>query len=278
MRDVVLSHLTIGGSPLETVRAARAGGFAAAGVRICGRRPDDPFPGSVVGSAAATRALRDELDGSGVRLASVNALQFYPDIDWDRLGPIVECAAALAAPKIIANVFDEGPRFLAVFRRFCAVAAEAGIAVALEFLPYSRVRGLATTRELIADLECSNVGLLVDALHLERSGGRPADLKVLRADEIAFAQLCDAMASREPQSDAQLMQQARTARLELGEGELPLHEFVECMPDSVELEYEVVRADLAGAPFEEKARAARADVRRFLAAHETRRQSRCEVN
>ncbi len=139
-------------------------------------------PPSVVASATATREIRQVLDDTGVRLASVNALQFYPDVTWDALAPIVDCAARLRSPVIIANVFDQGPQFMENFGRFSDAARAADIRIALEFLPYSRVRTLDAALDLIQNNGRPNVGLLVDALHLDRSGGRPSDLAALRAD------------------------------------------------------------------------------------------------
>ncbi len=72
-------------------------------------------------------------------------------------------------------------------------------------------------------------------------------------------------------ADDELMQEARTARMELGLGELPLHDFIDALPPEVELEYEVVNTDSAGLTPAEKAHAARIDIDRFMNAHRSRR-------
>jgi hypothetical protein len=74
-----------------------------------------------------------------------------------------------------------------------------------------------------------------------------------------------------PRSDAELLQEARTARLPAGTGELPLFAFMDALPEGLEVEYEVARADLAQATPLEKARSAFADAQRFMDAYAAHR-------
>lgn len=272
MDDMTLSHLTVGAPPLEMIDAAAAAGFRSVGLRLCGRRYQDAFPVDVIGAPRMIGAIRSRLEERGVRLASVNAFQFYPDVDWERLAPVVDTAAALHAPSIIVNGFDAPQRFDALFARFCEAARAAGIRVALEFLPYSRVRTLGDALRSVRASGCENAGVLIDALHLDRSGGTADEVRRVDPRDIVFAQLCDAKRLERPLPDEELMRQARSSRLELGEGELALFELVDALPAGLEIEYEVIRADLAGHAFEARARAARADVDRFVERHHAHRE------
>lgn len=87
----------------------------------------------------------------------------------------------------------------------------------------------------------------LDSLHLERSGSVPADIPSIPTETIAFAQVCDARARKGLMSDEALLEEARTARLPLGAGELPSREFLAALPAGCEVEYEVARSDLSAA-------------------------------
>jgi sugar phosphate isomerase/epimerase len=83
-----------------------------------------------------------------------------------------------------------------------------------------------------------NGGLLVDALHLARTGGVPADVLGAPAGLIRSAQLCDAPAAR-PESEAAIIAEARSGRLLPGEGDLPLRELLWSLSDRTMLSVEV---------------------------------------
>jgi hypothetical protein len=71
---------------------------------------------------------------------------------------------------VVGNDPDYG-RLAENFSRLCAAANLREVRVMLEFIPYSRIRSLAQADALLADVEPANAGVLVDALHLSRSGG-----------------------------------------------------------------------------------------------------------
>ncbi len=268
MKTMTLAHLTLSATPAETIDAAARAGFGAVGLRICGRRPGDPFATPLIGNPAALQALRQRAADQGIRLSNVSAYQFYPDVTWEQVAPAIAATHALGIPTIVANGFDaDEERFTALFARYCEGAAAAGIRVALEFLPYSGVRDLDTALRIIERSGAGNAGVLLDALHLERSGSLPAEIGAIDPAKIVFAQLCDAKKLIGKRTDDELLQEARGARLPAGEGELPLFAFLDALPPGLEIEYEVARMDLAGRSPLEKAQAAHDDAERFMAAY-----------
>lgn len=276
MHALTLAHLALGTTPLATIESAAAAGFAAAGVRICARRPDDPYAGEpLLGRPERARELRMRAADLGIRISNVSAYQFYPDVGWDDVAPAIDATIALGAPIIVANGFDPDlERFTALFARYCAAAHAAGIRVALEFLPYSAVRDLDAALQVVTRSGAPNGGVLLDALHLDRSGAVPADIQRIPGSRITFAQLCDARHWHGPRTDALLLDEARTARLPAGTGELPLFEFLDALPPGLEIEYEVARADIADRSPLAKAQQAFADAQAFMATYDRHRQAR----
>jgi sugar phosphate isomerase/epimerase len=104
----------------------------------------------------------------------------------------------------------------------CDLAAERGLAVTLEFLPYAGLRDIATTARLMESVDRDNLGLCLDTWHWSRQPGGP-DIEALRAippSRIHMLQLADA--SRDPSGD--LSRETLTARLLPGEGVVDIAE------------------------------------------------------
>jgi sugar phosphate isomerase/epimerase len=270
MKNFTLAHLTISSMPGSTIDAAAAAGFGAVGLRICGRRPGDPFAEPVIGNDSAIQRLKKRAADQGIRLSNVSAYQFYPDVTWDDIKPVVETTEALGIPIIVVNSFTpDEQQFTDLFARYCEAAAKARIRVALEFLPYSSVRSLQAALRVIERSGANNAGLLLDALHLDRSGATAADIAAIDPAKIVFAQLCDAKKLAGQRTDEELLQEARFARLPAGAGELPLFDFMNALPAGLEVEYEVARIDMADRTPLEKAKAAAQDAASFMKAYES---------
>lgn len=241
MRWLTLSHLTLFAAPLDMISAAAQSGFDSVGVRICPRRPGDEYFVDLLGQPAELKAVRAAALDDGIRIANVSVYQFYPEVSWDHLAPAIDATAELGSKIIVANCFDpDRSRFEDRFYRYCEYAKPAGINIALEFMPYSEVRTLADALEIVDAVPSGNAGLVLDALHLQRSGGTPKEVATIDPAKILFAQLCDAERPAKLLSKSELLEEARTSRLKLGAGNLPLVEFVESLPLNIELEYEVV--------------------------------------
>lgn len=102
----------------------------------------------------------------------------------------------------------------ALYERVTAVAAvfaEVGTRVAIEFVPYTGVRTAADALLLHDRTGC---GVVLDTLHLLRSGGTVADLDRLGADGLACVQLADGPRD----APASLPDESRSARLLPGDG------------------------------------------------------------
>ena len=99
------------------------------------------------------------------------------------------------------------------------IAARHGVRVAVEFNSQAeQFNGLAPMRELLALAAHPRCGLLLDAYHLTRSGGTPADVDDVAGSEIVYVQYSDV-----PRTG--LVPGAATDRLPPGAGAVPFREF-----------------------------------------------------
>lgn len=254
MAHLTLGYLTIDAPPAETVTAAAAAGFKSVGIRIAGRRLSDPYT-PVLGNPAAVREIKRRMDDTGIRMSNLSAYHIWPDVTLDHQKQVMEVAAELRPDIIVCNSYQpEESKFVDLLARTAEMAAPLNIKIAVEFMRYCSVPTLQDTVRVTRATGMPNVGVLLDPLHLDRSGGTPADIAAVDPKSIVFVQLCDAMLLPGPADIAQLRNEARTGRLYPGDGQLPLYDYLDALPDDMEIECEVPRPDQAHLSLEERCR------------------------
>jgi sugar phosphate isomerase/epimerase len=108
--------------------------------------------------------------------------------------------------------------------------------VVLEMCPVLTVSNLDTAMAAIEHVGRPNFRLLVDTMHLVRSGSGAADLAALDPALIGYVQLCDA--PLEP-SVSNYGEESLFERMVPGEGELPLRDILAVLPPDCVLGLEV---------------------------------------
>jgi hypothetical protein len=91
--------------------------------------------------------------------------------------------------------------------------------------------------EIVATANVSNGGVLIDNLHLSRSGSSIEEVRVMPTELFPYLQICDAPAER-PTDFGGLLDEALNGRLCPGEGSLPIVELLQVVPN-VPLSFEV---------------------------------------
>ena len=260
-----LCWLTVRGAhPLAHVDAAVAGGFNAVGLRLVPPAPGDPMM-PLVGDEPLVRELMASLRHNHVTVLDVETVWIGPDIDVAALRPALELAQRLGCTNLLTMGNDhDRVRLTHSFARLCEEAAGFGLDVGMEFSAYSAVTSIHDAEQLVRAAAQPNGKVLVDALHLARSGGAPADVVALDPALLAYGQLADARGTR-PQDDAALMAEARGGRHLPGEGELPLASLLAALPTGLPLGVEAPCADHAQLSVVERGRLAGLATARFFA-------------
>lgn len=229
--------------PLEFVRLAGEIGYAAVGLRLHPAFQGAPFytlrPGS-----AEMRSVKVALQQAGIAVHDIEFVVIDEAFAASGLLPVLESAGELGARRL--SVCGDDPdkgRFAANLSALAELAAEFGMAVDLEIMPWRRIGTLAAALAAAEATRRANVGVLIDALHLSRSGAAPADLRSVAKELIQSVQLCDAAAER-PAGNAALVAEARGGRLLPGEGALPLRDLLTVAPADARLSVEVPNAGL----------------------------------
>ena len=118
----------------------------------------------------------------------------------------------------------------------------------IEFAPINTINNLASALAAIDHIGKGRARVLIDAMHLFRSGGSVADVAALDPDLIGYAQLCDVpLVAPE---DVPYFQEATLERMVPGMGELPLAEWIAALPADLPISIEVpmIEALVAGLP------------------------------
>lgn len=133
-------------------------------------------------------------------------------------------ARSLNAVDVFGGTWDTDGAAEA-FAGLCRRAAEHGLLVHLEWLPWSRIPDLATAFEIVRRADQPNGGLNVDAWHLVRSGTQLSDLAEVPGRLILGVQLDDGPAEAERD-----LVTATLHRRDLpGEGEFDLRGIVDAL-------------------------------------------------
>ena len=238
-RPLGLAHFTaIEVPPPDLVTLAAKSGYASIGLRL-----HPAFPGALFyelpAGSNASREMRRKLDGEGIAVYDIEFVVIAEDFLASALAPMLDAASALGAKRL--SVCGDDPdraRLVASFAALCDLAARFGMGVDLECMAWRKVASLPDAVSVVKAAGRSNSGVLVDALHLSRTGGSPSDVKDVPPGLIRSAQLCDAPAVRPTSTDA-IIQEARGGRLPPGEGELPLHALLSALPSDTVLSVEV---------------------------------------
>jgi sugar phosphate isomerase/epimerase len=267
-RDFSLSHLSVLPiGPPDLIDLAADAGFHAIGIRLCSPMAGGPEWPLRVGSVQLRETLA-RMKQRGVSVFDIEVVRLAEDTDVQTYLPAFESAAELGAQRACVNIDDpDRSRSIDRFGTLCDLARPFGLGLDIEFMVWRPVARLEDALAIVSAAGRSNGQILVDALHLDRSGGTPAAVAALDAALIGSVQLCDAPKNRpEP---AGIIEEARGGRLAPGEGGLPLGLLMSTLPKSVPLAVEVPLArSMPNATPLERARHVRLATERFLNARE----------
>ncbi len=264
MPIISLAALTVlDAKPSGHIKAAHAAGFTHAGLRLQPLLASDE---KIVGISEKEQEVVALLAQTGVKPLETGVFPIKASLDVETYGPVLSFSHRIGARYITCPVEDENkPRRLAAFQRLCDLAETCGLEALVEFNPYSGCKNLAEALELVQSSGRDNARLLIDVLHLARSGGNPDDLRAIDPDMIALVHLCDANPpSPNAVTTEQLRQESRTARLYPGEGVLWLEDLLDAIPADTPLSIEAPSAKHTHLPAEARAKAALAATNSLL--------------
>jgi sugar phosphate isomerase/epimerase len=269
LQQVSLANLAIGRVPqVDLVRAAAKAGFGKVGLLLM-TATDKPLEHEVLGRPEVIREVKAALADTGVKVFDVEAFVLSPETDLERFKPALELGAEFGATHISAigtalsaTSFLSEQQRVDLFGKLCDEAARHDLSVGVEFMLYRDIRTWRDALSLVEKAGRSNAGLILDILHFFRADSRPEELRQIPVERVAYAQLSDCV--KESPSRENLPQEARTSRLHLGDGVIPINAILDELPENIQIVIETpVRAEADLSTFERAISVARRTLKFF---------------
>lgn len=242
-RALFLAHLTLLHlAPPRFVTIAAEAGFQ--GVSLHLTTPAIADPGAVsypmLGSGSVMmRETLARIHDSGIAVHDIQVIRLTPDVHISEFLPMLDAGGRLGASYVIVVSDDENEsrnaQHIAELGNLCV---DFGLRVAVEFMAYSGIKNIQQALRVISASGDSGAVILLDALHLARSGGTAADVMQIDRGLIPYLQICDGLAAPFPEPQGGLRWEARRERLVPGWGQLPLEDLLSMLPPDLPLSVE----------------------------------------
>jgi sugar phosphate isomerase/epimerase len=194
---------------------------------------------------ALRREILMAMDDRGVSIALGDGMLILPGADIAERAPDLDILAELRVPRVNSVSLDpDRARTFDQYAVLAELAAERGMKTTTEPAPGTTVGDITAGVAARKHVGRPDFQLLIDTMHLVRSGFGVADLTALEPGSIGYAQLSDT--TLQPRID-NYMQEATFERMVPGEGELPLRDIVDALPPDIVIGLEVPRLSLAEA-------------------------------
>lgn len=228
--------------PLDFLRIAGEVGYDGVGLRLY-RSPHLPFF-PVADDPALIRAMKRTIADHGLQVLDIFTFYLLPETDVTDFKPALELGAEFGARFAVVQGNDpDRVRMQERFRQVCDLAAALGLGIVIEFVPARQISTLAMALQLIAQSQRENAGVLVDPLHLSRSGGTAQEVAAAAPGLFPYAQFCDGLLDPgEPNPALFGKPMSLGTRCVPGEGRLPIRELLRALPADVPLSIEVLRS------------------------------------
>ncbi|WP_374021385.1 sugar phosphate isomerase/epimerase family protein [Mycobacterium sp. HNNTM2301] len=198
---------------------------------------------SLADDAGLRRTVLAAMDARGVAISLGDGFLVLPDAEMTAFRADLDVLAQLGVPQI--NVVSLDPDLARSFDQFAALtelAAHRGIQTLVEPVPGLTVGDLPTALAAVEHVGRPDFRVLIDTMHLIRSGSGAADVAAIDPARIGYAQLNDT--TLRPRG-GNYMEEAMFERMVPGEGELPLRDILSVLPSDIVIELEVPRRQLA---------------------------------
>jgi sugar phosphate isomerase/epimerase len=249
---LALSHGSlINVPPPQLVRAAADAGFrqvslrVAAGLEALGKgEPSGPY--KLLDDRALQRETRRALDATGTRVVEAEYVFLTPELEVGDYRGLIEVGAGLGARQVVVVFFgyDDEAEIVADFARLCDLASEYGLVAIIEFVAPTSVNNIELCGRIVTAAGKTNAGILVDSLHLFRTGGSVAQLAATKPELIANCQICDGLMSL----GATWQPDMPKNRMHLGDGDFPLRQLVAALSPDVPVAIETPSESFLNSP------------------------------
>jgi sugar phosphate isomerase/epimerase len=240
MDQLGIEHLSVFGlPPVAFVHLAADLGcrYIATGLTPFPYNPHGYGPFSLRDDAALRREMTAEMRDRGVSISLGEGCTILSGNDISGCAADLDIMRGLGVDRISTVSLDPDlNRSFDQFGVLAGMAAAREMEVVLEPCPILTVSDLTIALAAIDHVGSPNFRLLIDTMHVVRSGSGAADLAAIDPALIGYVQICDA--PLEPVVD-NYPEESLFERMVPGEGELPLRDILAVLPPGLVIGLEV---------------------------------------
>lgn len=227
-------------SPPESVRIAAELGYSYTSFRLMPNFPGAPQQ-FMLGMPDVLRETKAALADTGIGVFDIELIRISETFDPKTYLPLFDISGELGAKAINVIVDDDNlARAAPHYAKLCELMHPFGLTGDLEFMPWV---GTKTAADALRVIEMAgnpvNAGILVDALHVGRSGMTLDDIRAIPRQLLHYSQICDARAGTHFTKE-ELIHTARCERLVPGAGTIDVKGLFETLPHDLPVSVEVV--------------------------------------
>ncbi|MBV1789759.1 sugar phosphate isomerase/epimerase [Marinobacterium sp. D7] len=247
IRSYTLGPLTVLElSAPEIISVAAHAGYDAVGLRLLPSTPGGIYHPLIEDKQLLARTLQC-MSETGVRVYDLEIVRINEQFDANGYKAFLDTGAELGAQCVLVAGDDPDlSRFSDNFAAFCDACQPYGMKPNLEFMPWTEVKDLRQAMNIVASINRPNAGVLIDAIHFDRSHSLVSDIQRIPVEQLHYAQICDAPAEK-PSSEAEVIRQAREERLLPGAGGIPLDAIFSRLPKEMPVCVEIPSPHLGDA-------------------------------
>ena len=196
-------------NPWDIPRISHAAGFRSCGMWV------DPDTNWDAGALAKTKTAIAE---TGMHLIDVEVIWLGEQIQpTENARRIVDVGLELGARNVlVVTRHTHWDQAVKQFRELCKLAGPE-MRIVLEFGEFTSVKSLADAEAFVREVEHPAAGILIDMMHINRSG---ETLPALTDNRFPYVQACDFLAASRHLTGSDYISAAVDDRFPLGEGEV----------------------------------------------------------
>ena len=242
-----LAHLTVLGlAPPDMVEVASRTGYRTVGLRLIRATETTPsYP--LMDDKPMMRATKSAMAATGIGVLDIEFVKITPEINVAALEPFLAAGAELGARFVITSPYD--PDLVRLADRLAAIndlAMRHQLQTVLEFFPWTVVPDLGSALKMVEAAGRTELGILVDTLHFDRSNSQLEQLDKIPSARLPFVHICDAPVN-DSYTTEELLHAGRAERLPPGEGGIDIKAILRHMPEGIPLALEVPMTALTAA-------------------------------
>ncbi len=223
--------------PLDYIDAAIHAGYDAVGLRLH-KSPGLPFH-PVVGDAALTARIKAVLRDAGMPVFDIFSCYLEPQTRMSDFTASLALGAELGGRYVMTMGNDANyNRMRDNFGLFCDHAAQFDLIPTIEFVPTRPLCTMAMAGRMI-DETGGRGTVCLDPMHFMRTGGTASEIAGYGPKYFPYTQITDGVLFPGEPNPADFGRMRQGQRKMLGEGDVPMHQYLAALPRDLPLSIEI---------------------------------------